>query len=263
MSETGFQDLNHLNFFDNDYLETPNDDERIESKHASDGSFSLHLGNNVETDGEFFNNDNENSPVHSSDNISASEDVDIATLDENQENFEGNLNQNSNSDAQVVVNPRRSSIPSVFPRNLHDFVVDSKVKYGLERYVNYSKMEALLKNDTWEITELPKDRKAIGNKWVYRIKYKYDSEIERCLLNLVMQSNWFVFQLDGNNAFLYGDLDETVYMKLPEGQFMYSPLASHSKIVFKILRYLKGSPGMGVHITKDSVMSLTAYSDAN
>ncbi|GJR07911.1 hypothetical protein Tco_0790563 [Tanacetum coccineum] len=46
-------------------------------------------------------------------------------------------------------------------------------------------------------------------------------------------------------------------------QFMHSPLASHLKTTFKILRYLKGCPGLGIHIVKDSGMSLTAFSDAD
>lgn len=41
----------------------------------------------------------------------------------------------------------------------------------------------------------------------------------RCLLNLVVQHNWSVFHLDINNAFMCGDLNETVYMKLPDGYF--------------------------------------------
>ena len=31
-------------------------------------------------------------------------------------------------------------------------------------------MDSLLRNQTWELTELPVGKKALHNKWVYRIK---------------------------------------------------------------------------------------------
>ncbi|GKF16421.1 ribonuclease H-like domain-containing protein, partial [Tanacetum coccineum] len=114
-----------------------------------------------------------------------------------------------------------------------------------------NEMDVLLRNDTWKIVDLLKDRKAIGSKWIFKIKYKSSGKIDRykarlvtqgfgqkegtdyegtfsqvvkmvtvrCLLNIDVSNSWLVFQLGVDNAFLYGDLIKTVYMKPPEGYF--------------------------------------------
>nr|GEV07428.1 zinc finger, CCHC-type [Tanacetum cinerariifolium] len=98
-------------------------------------------------------------------------------------------------------NVRRSSRPSKMPAKFNDFMLDSKLKYGIEKHVNYSKLntanycfattlnksvepttyydavkdvrcveamnneiEALIRNNTWTLTNLPIDRKNIDNK---------------------------------------------------------------------------------------------------
>ncbi|XP_022041183.1 uncharacterized protein LOC110943757 [Helianthus annuus] len=117
---------------------------------------------------------------------------------------------------------RKSSRNIVLPRKFGDFVVEGKVKYGVEKVVNYanlsyenmcfvaslnkvveptcyneaakndkwvdamnSEMEALYRNNTWVLVDLPKDRKPIGCKWVYKVKYKANGEVERYKARLV------------------------------------------------------------------------------
>ena len=48
-------------------------------------------------------------------------------------------------------------------------------------------IQALVENETWEITTLPPGRKAIGCRWVYKTKYKADGSIERKKARLVIQ----------------------------------------------------------------------------
>ena len=50
-----------------------------------------------------------------------------------------------------------------------------------------NEMNSLLGNQMWELTELPKGKKALQNKWVYRIKNKHGGS-KRYKARLVVKS---------------------------------------------------------------------------
>lgn len=108
-----------------------------------------------------------------------------------------------------------------------------------------AELEAIVQNNTWEFSELPKDHKAIGLKWVFKVKrdpagnivkhkarlvvkgyaqvhgVDYDEVFApvarmgtvRLLLALAAQGEWEVHHMDVKSAFLNGDLKEDVYVQ--------------------------------------------------
>ncbi|KAL0379287.1 UNVERIFIED_CONTAM: Retrovirus-related Pol polyprotein from transposon RE1 [Sesamum radiatum] len=108
---------------------------------------------------------------------------------------------------------------------------------------------ALEQNHTWEVTNLPPGKRAIGCRWVYKLKLRDDGSVDRCKARLVAKGynqvegvdyvdcfspvakavtvrlflaiasahSWHLHQLDVNNAFLHGYLDEEIFMHPPEG----------------------------------------------
>ena len=153
------------------------------------------------------------------------------------------------------------------PTNIGEALASPQWRKAVMEEIN-----ALEKNGTWEITELPKNKKPVGCKWVFTIKYKSDGTIERykarlvakgftqtygidytetfapvaklntvrILLSLAANLDWPLHQLDIKNAFLNGDLDEEVYMTIPPG-FEKSNKGQVCKLM-KSLYGLKQSP---------------------
>ncbi|KAK8914337.1 hypothetical protein KSP39_PZI023872 [Platanthera zijinensis] len=110
-------------------------------------------------------------------------------------------------------------------------------------------MVSLRKNQTWGLCKLPKGRKAIGSKWVFKQKVKADGTVEkykarlvakgfsqvegvdydeifspvakltsiRMVLSLAAVHDLEIEQMDVKTAFLHGDLEEEIYMRQPEG----------------------------------------------
>ncbi|CAM8945952.1 unnamed protein product [Rhodiola kirilowii] len=110
-------------------------------------------------------------------------------------------------------------------------------------------LNALESNDTWTLTSLPPGKNPVSSKWIFRIKRHSDGSVERykarlvargftqeegldynetfapvvkmptvrTVLALAASKDWPLYQLDVDNAFLHGDLDEEVYMTLPPG----------------------------------------------
>ncbi len=121
-------------------------------------------------------------------------------------------------------------------------------------------MKSLRDNHTWDLVELPRDRKTVGSKWIYKIKrYKarlvaqgytknfgidYDEtfcpvvrmESFLTILASAIQKDLKLHQIDVTTAFLNGELEEEVYMKQPQGFI----LEGQEKLVCRLNKSIYG-----------------------
>ncbi|WVZ49109.1 hypothetical protein U9M48_000490 [Paspalum notatum var. saurae] len=130
------------------------------------------------------------------------------------------------------------------PYNLEQALSSPEWKQAMD--VEYS---ALMRNHTWELVPPKKGINLIDSRWVFKVKKKADGSVERLkarlvakgykqrygvdyldtfcpvvktttirvILSLAISRGWSMRQIDIQNAFLHGVLEEEVYMKQPPG----------------------------------------------
>ena len=127
--------------------------------------------------------------------------------------------------------------------------------------------KSLLANETWDLVPLPKGRKLVRCKWVYRTMYGPDGKVDKhkarlvakgfsqvegidytetfapvakmnsihLVLSFVASYKWEVHQMDVKSTFLHGDLHEAIYIEQPPG-FIHND----SSLVFCLKKSLYG-----------------------
>ncbi|WVZ95953.1 hypothetical protein U9M48_041653 [Paspalum notatum var. saurae] len=130
------------------------------------------------------------------------------------------------------------------PTNLQDALNNDNWRFAMDK-----EFDALMKNRTWHLVPHQRGLNVIDCKWVYKIKNKADGTIDRykarlvakgfkqrygidyedtfspvvkpatirLILSLAVSQGWYLHQLDVQNAFLRGILEEDVFMRQPPG----------------------------------------------
>lgn len=137
-----------------------------------------------------------------------------------------------------------------FVTNLDYVQVPSNIKEALQypkwKSAALDDVKTLEKNNTWQITDLPLGKLAVGCKRIFTVKRNDDGSVERykarlvakgytqaygfyyqetfapvvrldtvrVLLSFATNIDWPLYQLDVKSAFLNGDLEEKVYMDI-------------------------------------------------
>jgi hypothetical protein len=89
-------------------------------------------------------------------------------------------------------------------------------RHATWRAVMQLEMDAVEKNRTWELADLPRGHRAITLKWLFKLKRDEAGAIVKHKVALAVQEGWRVHQMDVKSVFLNDDLKE-VYMHQSSG----------------------------------------------
>jgi len=160
------------------------------------------------------------------------------------------------------------------PRTLAEAMARPDAEKWLE--AAYAELQAHVVNGTWELAELPPSKRAIGSRWVFKVKRKPDGSIDkykgrivaqgysqvagihygevfastgrmaamRAVIALAAIEDLELETVDISTAFLNGDIDREIYMKVPEGLEVDGEPALGEDPKKWVLRLLKGLYGI-------------------
>ena len=107
--------------------------------------------------------------------------------------------------AKYVSFHRLSQNYTTFTSNLSSVLLPKTIQEALGhtewRTTIIEEMQALKKNGTWEIVELARDKKTVGCKWVFTIKYQADGSIDRYKARLVAKGFTQTYKIDYQETF--------------------------------------------------------------
>lgn len=149
------------------------------------------------------------------------------------------------------------------PRSFSEAKVSKEWRLACE-----DEISSIVQNGTWTLVDLPLGAKAIGLKWVFKLKRNSDGTIKkhkarlvakgyvqkhgvdfdevfapvarietiRLLINLSASNGRVIHHLNVKTSFLHGELKETLYVSQPEG---FEVKGSESK-VYRLNKALYG-----------------------
>jgi histone deacetylase 1/2 len=165
------------------------------------------------------------------------------------ESSPGNTTSHPTQSHTMVTRSKARANPTLLLTHIEPTTIKQALQIPHWKKAMQEEYDALIKNQTWSLVPAPTHKSPIGCKWVFRIKENADGSINkykarlvakgfhqkagsdftetfspvvkpvtvRTVLTIAVSNRWPIQQIDVNNAFLNGNLEEEVYMQQPPG----------------------------------------------